>query len=134
MSNFALGLGFYDSEGIWWDTSEHYYQAMKTPVPQEREYVRVSETPRIAKNRGQKEINVYKDWPARKIEVMRRALGYKFAPGTEAARLLQLTGIDYLVEYAPWGDTFWGVDRNKIGQNMLGKLLMGQRERLPVTV
>ena len=130
LSNFAIGFGFYDDDGIWWDTTEHYYQAMKSTIAEEREYVRVSTSPGQAKRRGQKEINVTHDWPERKFDVMRRAVGYKFAPETEAAGLLQCTGIDYLIEYAPWGDTVWGVDRNHQGLNWLGRILMEQRDKL----
>jgi ribA/ribD-fused uncharacterized protein len=128
-SNFAPGYGFNDDEGVWWDTSEHFYQAMKTPIPQERQYVRVASSAFQAKKRGD-EINNYQDWEARKIDTMRQAIKYKFASGTEAARLLQCTGIGYLVEWAPWGDTFWGVDASHVGLNWLGKLLMEQRNQL----
>lgn len=128
LSNFAEGFGFHDSERIWWETTEHYYQAMKTPISLEREYIRTAPTPAAAKCRAE-ENNRFSDWNKRKVDVMRRALSYKFAPETEAARLLDTTGIDYLVEYAPWGDTFWGVDKNKNGKNVLGKLLMEQRDQ-----
>lgn len=128
-SNFKYGYGFYDDEGIWWDTSEHFYQAMKTPIPQEREYVRVAGSAYQAKTRGD-DINLYQDWETRKIDTMRQAIKYKFAPGTEAARLLQCTGIGYLVEWAPWGDTFWGVDTCRMGLNWLGRILMEHRDQL----
>jgi predicted NAD-dependent protein-ADP-ribosyltransferase YbiA (DUF1768 family) len=55
---------------------------------------------------------------------MRRGLELKFTD-----RLLH-TGDDYLVEYAPWGDTFWGVDKNYKGQNWLGRLLMRRRDEI----
>jgi ribA/ribD-fused uncharacterized protein len=128
-SNFKPGYGFHDDEGVWWDTSEHFYQAMKTPIPQERQYIRVAATAFQAKTRGD-EVNIYQDWGARKIDTMRQAIKYKFAPGTEAARLLQCTGIGYLVEWAPWGDTFWGVDESHVGLNWLGRLLMERRDQL----
>jgi ribA/ribD-fused uncharacterized protein len=130
LSNFAEGYGFRDNDGIWWDTSEHYYQAMKTPIVEEREYVRVASTPGQAKRRGGKEINITHDWDERKFEVMRLALEYKFAAGTEASGLLQCTGIDYLVEWAPWGDIVWGVNKHGKGANHLGRMLMNQREQL----
>ncbi len=130
MSNFAQGYGFYDSEGIWWDTSEHYYQAMKTSIGMEREYVRVAPSPFQAAKRGREEINITVDWPERKFNAMRKAIGYKFAEGTEAAGLLQCTGIDYLIEWAPWGDTTWGVGKDGIGLNWLGRILMEHRDKL----
>lgn len=131
LSNFASGFQFEDDDGITWDTSEHYYQAMKSPIEADREYVRNADTPGMAKRRG-KEITCYRDWDKRKNDVMREALKFKFASGSRAAQLLLDTGIDYLVEYAPWGDTYWGVDKNKIGKNTLGKLLMERRDQLPL--
>jgi len=131
LSNFATGYQFTDDDGITWSTTEHYYQAMKSPLESEQDYVREAPTPGIAKKRG-RQITCYRDWDRRKDDVMRRALAYKFAPGTRAAQLLLDTHMDYLVEYAPWGDTYWGVDANKEGLNMLGKLLMERRDLLPL--
>ena len=130
MSNFAEDYSFEDEEGVHWPTSEHYYQAMKSPIESEREMVRECATPGKAKRMGGKDINVTTDWPQRKMQVMRKVIQYKFAKGTPAAHALADTGIDYLVEYAPWGDTFWGVGKDYRGSNWLGKLLMEQRETL----
>ena len=129
LSNFAGSLGFVDDGDTEWQTTEHYYAAHKTPIPSERVYVREAKTAAQAKKRG-REINIYDDWNSRKDDVMRKALAYKFSPGTEAAKLLLATSIDYLVEYAPWGDVYWGVNKNLEGKNMLGKLLMERREQL----
>jgi hypothetical protein len=129
LSNFAAGLGFVDDDGVEWPTSEHYYASHKTPIHSEREYVREAKTAAQAKRRGG-EINIFSDWKTRKDDVMRKALAYKFAPDTKAAELLLATNIDYLVEYAPWGDVYWGVDKSLKGKNMLGKLLMERRHQL----
>ena len=130
LSNFALGHDFADPDtGEWWQTSEHFYQAGKTPVESERGEIQAAPTPLDAKRLGQN-VNMYSDWDTRKIEVMRRALKLKFYPGSKAAEMLLDTGWDYLVEYAPWGDTFWGVDRDQQGENWLGKLLMERRNEL----
>ena len=130
LSNFALGFDFADPDtGEWWMTSEHYYQAGKTPVESERSEIQNAPDPKAAKDAGQN-VNYFSDWDTRKIEVMRRALKLKFYPGSKAAELLLDTDWDYLVEYAPWGDVFWGVDRNHIGQNHLGQLLMERRSEL----
>jgi len=129
LSNMAEGFGFADDDGIWWPTSEHYYQAMKSPMEEEQQYIRESANGYEAKKRG-KEINTTTDWDQRRLDVMKKALSYKFAKGTEAAGLLQDTSIDYLVEYAPWGDTFWGINKDKQGHNHLGRLLMEQRDTI----
>lgn len=130
LSNFALDLDFVDPEtGEWWMTSEHYYQACKTPVESERGEIQGQPGPYEAKKRGQS-VNMFRDWDERKIDAMRKTLKLKFYPGSKAAELLLDTGWDYLVEYAPWGDIFWGVDRNLHGENWLGKLLMERRNEL----
>lgn len=130
LSNFAEGFSFVDDSGIEWPTSEHYYAAHKSPIEKERELVRKARSAAQAKNDGRHNINIYDDWKERKDDVMRKALAYKFAPDTKAAELLLATNIDYLVEYAPWGDVYWGVNKNLEGKNMLGKLLMERRQQL----
>ncbi len=130
LSNFSKKFDFADPEtGEWWMTSEHYYQAHKSPIETERSLVQNATSPAEAKRLGSI-INAYDDWDTRKVDVMRRAIKLKFNPGSEAAKLLSETGWDYLVEYAPWGDVFWGVDRDHLGKNWLGKLLMARRNQL----
>ena len=91
--------------------------------------VQLATSPSEAKRLG-KTINLYNDWDTRKIDVMRQCIKLKFSPGSEAAQLLTETGWDYLVEYAPWGDVFWGVDKDHLGKNWLGKLIMERRTQL----
>ena len=130
MSNFAMQFDFADpSTGEWWMTAEHYYQAHKSPIETERSMVQLATSPSEAKRLG-KTINLYNDWDTRKIDVMRQCIKLKFSPGSEAAQLLTETGWDYLVEYAPWGDVFWGVDKDHLGKNWLGKLIMERRAQL----
>jgi N-glycosidase YbiA len=133
-SNFATGFGFTDSDDVYWPTSEHFYQAGKTTDPRQKERVRVATTPYYARKKG-RIVQEYteEEWDDLKDSVMQMALSYKFAPGTVAAGLLLDTGIDYLVEYAPWGDTYWGVDRRYKGRNKLGKFLMEWRSALRET-
>lgn len=130
LSNFALDFDFVDPEtGEWWMTSEHHYQASKTPVESERGEIQDEPGPFEAKQRGQN-VNIFYDWNDRKVDAMRRTIKLKFYPGSKAANMLLDTGWDYLVEYAPWGDIFWGVDRNLQGENWLGKILMERRNEL----
>lgn len=129
-SNFAEGYDFADEDGLWWATSEHYYQAHRTLDPKEQFAIQDAKTPARAKELGSEVKFERKNWHAVKIEFMRQALQYKFAAGTEAAELLKGTGWVYLVEYAPWGDTFWGQDAGGIGHNHMGRLLNERRFQL----
>ena len=126
LSNFSahpVTLG-----GLEWPTTEHYYQAMKTLEPDERERIRQAEKPREAKQLG-REVFLRPDWEAVKIPVMRQALRAKFAVETAPGSFLLRTGDHMLVEGNDWGDTFWGADGGK-GQNWLGHLLMARRAEL----
>ena len=52
----------------------------------------------------------------------------KFLRNKDLRQKLLDTSERYLEELNNWGDTFWGVDINKGGQNNLGKILMKTRE------
>ena len=70
-----------------------------------------------------------------KLGIMERILRAKFMPGTRLADVLAATGSAELIEENWWGDNFWGkVDG--IGQNRIGRLLMGIRAEVapPATV
>ena len=107
-------------------TVEHFYQAMKTTDPREREYVREQLTPAAAKAAGRR-ITLRPNWEEIKVDVMRYALNKKFGQ-LEYARKLAATGQEQLVHYAPWGDAFWGVGKNGAGENLLGKMIMEVRD------
>ena len=129
-SNFSEGYDFHDEDGLWWATSEHYYQAHKTVDPKEQFAIQDAATPADAKELGSMVKFKKKNWERIKVEVMRQALALKFAPETKAAELLKATGWVYLVEYAPWGDTFWGQDADGLGHNWQGRLLNERRFQL----
>lgn len=129
LSNFAL-IEFVDPDGLIWPTSEHYFQAHKSPFEEERGHVQMAPSPNEAKRRGRNDIQLVANWDEIKEDVMRDALRYKFSLDSEAGERLLDTGDDYLIEYAPWGDTYWGVDKSYHGRNRLGILLMERREAL----
>ena len=39
----------------------------------------------------------------------------------------------YISETNSWGDTFWGVNTEGVGLNLLGKIIMARREQLLVS-
>ena len=129
LSNFATGFSFHDEDGVYYPTSEHYYQAMKSPIESERSVIQCAVTAKESKKLGS-ECNTYKDWDTRKLDVMKVAINLKFAYGSDASELLLDTNNDYLVEYCPWNDVFWGVNKSHVGENHLGKMLMDRRLEL----
>lgn len=128
LSNFELCPVQYDE--LWFPSTEHAYQAAKAKSHSLRMYfTNESLTPGGAKRAGQK-LDLREDWEQIKLGVMEDLLRQKFSSGSDLARKLLLTGDEELVEGNTWGDTYWGVDSVKGGQNNLGKLLMKIREEL----
>lgn len=125
LSNFSR-YGFTDEKGTYWKTSEHYYQAMKkSNDPIYQAMVNVAKSPGDAKRLGYgKQPD---NWHDISLDVMRKALRYKFDQNADIKQKLLDTGDSVLIEGNDWGDTFWGQVNGK-GHNMLGKLLMELRD------
>jgi hypothetical protein len=109
-----------------YETNEHFYQASKADNDLDHEYVRTAPSSGVAKHRG-KRIPLREDWNKVRLNIMLEGLIAKFEQNPELAEKLANTSPGELVELNNWGDTFWGVVRDK-GCNNLGKLLMFVRE------
>ena len=129
---YAFLSNFYPAVIQWgphsYPTVEHAYQARKTLSKAERELIRQASTPGAAKRLGRR-VTLRSDWDSIKILVMKTFLAVKFADA-ELARMLLETGDELLVEGNTWGDRFWGVDEQGVGENNLGRLLMELRQKL----
>jgi len=127
-SNFApFGV---DLDGAWWPTVENYYQAQKFADPELRKKIRKAEKPIIAKNLADKNKAAMRaDWDAVKDEVMYRAVRCKFASHPELKAMLLATDDEEIIEAVPT-DTYWGVGRDRTGQNKLGKIIARVRDEL----
>ena len=126
LSNFYPSP-IYDNAGKEYPTVEHYFQAMKTFNPQERELIRSAESPGKAKRIGRL-VQLREDWEDRKLDIMEKALIQKFQILRLREKLLA-TGNEELIEGNFWHDTYWGVCKGE-GENHLGKLLMNIREKI----
>jgi len=111
-------------------TIEHYLHAAKSLDHEVQDRILAAPTPGEAKRIG-REIELRPGWDERRLGVMRRALGYKFATGTRFAKWLSWTDPFRIVEGNHWNDKFWGqvLDEsgNWVGENWLGVLLMARR-------
>jgi len=120
-------------DGIKYRTSEHYFQAMKFPVGEHRDAVINAEKPNDAALIGRDRSRPLRsDWETVKLDVMRKALRYKFDAYPDLQRLLLSTDKRELVEASPMDD-FWGIKSLTLpgnGKNWLGKLLMELRDEL----
>lgn len=150
LSNFSrYGIQL---EGAFWMTTEHFFQGMKTLVPEERDAIRLASTPRRAKDLG-RECTLRADWndvvgvPGKLSEVfsddhgglvertkdhyMFSAVVQKFHQHAELQQWLLDTGEATLVEEAPM-DAYWGnaFKNGTEGLNKLGRMLMLVRKRI----
>jgi len=113
--------------GMTFTCSEAVYMAAKCANPEDRlQFQGVDGY--VAKRLGRK-VTLRADWNDARLDVMRKVLKLKFAPGTALAEKLKATGEEVLEEGNTWNDRFWGVCNGQ-GQNHLGKLLMERRSEL----
>lgn len=127
LSNFAPP-GF-ESQGVYWPTVEHYFQAQKFVEPVARERIRKAATPKEARALGQsRDYKIRSDWDAVREHVMLEALRLKFKR-PEAKTLLLSTENRALIEASPF-DYFWAAGQDGSGLNRLGHLLMQVRSEL----
>lgn len=119
-----------DLDGVWWPTTEHYFQAQKFAGTPYAEKIRMASSPKQAANLGRsREVPVRADWEKIKDEVMFKAVKRKFELHSELHELLLSTGEEELVENAP-GDYYWGCGADGSGKNQLGITLMRVRALL----
>jgi N-glycosidase YbiA len=125
-SNFsAHGL---ELDGLYWKTSEHYFQAQKfAGHPEHVEAIRVAKTPKDAATMGRERTRpLRQDWESVKDDVIRKVVLRKFETHEGIRETLLSTGDEDLVEKTS-GDYYWGSGTNGTGKNMLGKILMETR-------
>lgn len=106
-------------------TLEHYYQAKKTRIREEKESIMNCKTPGQAKRLGRK-ITLRTDWEEKKIAFMTKLVRKKFKD-KKLAKMLIATDTLELTEGNDWHDNFWGncyceKCYNIKGQNHLGKI------------
>lgn len=131
LSNFYPSTIYIKVRDDWYSckTVEHAFQASKTIYPKQQLEIIFSSTPGKAKRLGRK-VTLRPDWEDIKVNIMRQCLMQKFSDIDLRKKLLD-TGDEELVEGTYWGDTFWGVDlKTGEGKNMLGQLLMEERNRI----
>lgn len=117
-------------EGLHFSSTEAAFQAMKTLNDIERHKFE-NLSPSDAKKLG-RHITLRPDWESVKDQIMLDILRIKFSDPDLKEKLLS-TGDSELIEGTTWHDNYWGncscsKCKDKIGNNMLGKLLMQVRE------
>lgn len=130
-SNFSAHQVEY--EGVLYPTAEHAYQSAKFIDPRVKEEVRKAKSPLEAKylaNEVYRDIK-RKDWEKIKMEIMYKVIKAKVEQHEEVKNKLVETGDLEIAENSPV-DSFWGLGKDKKGENQLGKILMRVREEVIV--
>jgi ribA/ribD-fused uncharacterized protein len=127
-SNFSPH-GF-ELDGVWWPTSEHFFQAQKFAGTPHVEAIRRAASPMIAAHMGRaRKRPLRPDWDEVKDDIMRRAVLRKFETHEGIRAVLLSTGDEQLAEKTT-GDYYWGIGMDGTGKNKLGHILMEVREML----
>lgn len=126
LSNFHVAH-FIDRDGVVWQTTEHFYQAKKSPIITEQDRIRLLPLNQVKK--AGRDVEVRNDWEEIKDAVMFEALLYKFTQHEDLKKQLLNTGTKHLEEANWWKDMYWGTYKGK-GENKLGKALMRLRGAL----
>ena len=128
LSNFWSCDVCYDD--ITFPSVEHGYVYAKVHLSSAEHNYMLSCSPGDAKRIGKIKM-IKPDFEHNKVAIMKELLLSKFKESSLQQQLLS-TGTASLVEANNWGDTFWGVDEQGNGLNMLGNLLEEVREHYTV--
>jgi len=127
-SNFS-DHGF-NLDGVYWPTSEHYFQAQKFKGTRHADLIRRARTPLRAAELGRDSSKpLRRDWERVKDDAMRRAVATKFRAHADIRDILLSTGDEEIVEDTTT-DHYWGRGRTGTGKNMLGRILVRTRSQL----
>ena len=127
-SNFSKH-GF-SIDGIYWSTSEHYFQAQKFHDKKIQNIIREQLSPMKAAEMGRNRVfSLRNDWELVKDDVMRLAVFEKFRQNEVIRNILLSTKDAILIEHT-YNDRYWADGGDGTGNNMLGIILMETRKLL----
>lgn len=126
LSNMTLFPYPIEVDGLTINTSENYYQAMKTEDLAIRKMVSELHPYKSKAYFKYTQPSIYHR--QHKLDIMRKIIDIKFNIPIFKYLLLS-TGDEELIEDNDWGDIYWGMCKGK-GSNHLGKILMDKRKEL----
>lgn len=127
-SNFSRH-GF-ELDGVYWPTSEHYFQGQKFVGTPHADQIRLAKTPKDAAKMGRdRQRPLRSDWEQVKDSIMEKAVLKKFTTHADIKEILLATGNEEIVENSPI-DYYWGCGADGSGKNRLGQILMQVRETI----
>ncbi len=131
LSNFWPAKVFLDD--IEYKSVELAYQAAKWEKEDRDYFQKCSELESVDYNRKNIPNSYAKEiWDKNKFEIMENLVTQKFNPdlNPENYKKLLETENKNLEEMNWWEDLYWGTNKNGVGQNMLGKILMEIRKNM----
>lgn len=114
--------------GLIFPSAEHAYVFAKLETPTADDYSIITGLTAAGVKAYGRSISLRPDWEDVKYRVMHLIVKDKFTRHEDLKQALISTGTKYIEETNSWGDTYWGVDIKKGGQNNLGKIIMAVRE------
>lgn len=121
--------GFY-KDGVFWKTSEHYYQAQKFKNKEVQKLIINAPTPKLASEIGRdRRYKIRDDWDEIKQDIMFEAVLFKFQANHDILFKLLETGDEEIIEKTE-KENYWGCGPLKDGQNNYGKILAKVRNVL----
>jgi ribA/ribD-fused uncharacterized protein len=126
LSNFYVLENGVCLDEIYYPSVEHGYQASKY-IKEERyifEGVSVGDSKRL----GQLAPLNKRRWDKKKYYIMQELVRQKFVNNPKLKEMLIMTKGCELEETNNWGDQYWGVTENGVGENNLGKILIQLRD------
>lgn len=116
--------------GIYYQTTEHYYQSKKFKEQTVIKKILMAPTPRIASSIGRNRENcLRKNWRLVKNDVMYEAVFYKFFFNLDIRENLLATGNEEIIEETE-KENYWGCGPKKDGKNNYGKILELVRDNI----
>lgn len=124
-SNFSRHKVWIDEQ--YWNTNEHYFQAMKFKGSTWADAIRKASSPSKAAEMGRsRKHKLRENWDHIRDEIMYSVNLAKYVQHQDIRKILIDTGDTILVEHTE-NDNYWGDGGDGTGKNMLGKTLMRVR-------
>lgn len=129
LENFsAFGLTM---DGKYFKTGEHAFQYLKYDSEEIRKEIINSNNPYDARViGGEYRLKRIENWSEVKYQYLEKVFELKARQDPIVKKCLMKTGDYTICEFCVDEDTEWGLDKNGIGENRLGKAWMNVREKL----
>ena len=113
-----------------WPSAEHLFFGISAEFSADQDKIRLHIKHPAEAKKYARTIPKVDDWNEIKDATMLYISRLKFEQNDDLKEMLLMTDGFELVHFAPWGDVYWGVNKEMKGENRQGKILMQVREEL----